>query len=82
MGSIFIVIFDVNVLNAIYPMVYISRQYGIFLQFFPKISKNQTFVITLVHTFTPKTHLLKPIFSFLELFNVFYLNIFDFEMNS
>ena len=28
MGSIFIEIFDVKVLYAIYPMVYISRQYG------------------------------------------------------
>ena len=30
MGSIFIEIFDAKVLNAIYPMVYISRLYGKF----------------------------------------------------
>ena len=31
MDSIFIEIFDFKVLNAIYPMVYISMQYGIFV---------------------------------------------------
>ena len=30
MGSIFIEIFDVEVLNSIYPMVYISKKYGSF----------------------------------------------------
>ena len=29
-GSIFMEIFDAEVLNAICPMVYISKQYGIF----------------------------------------------------
>ena len=29
MGSIFIEIFDAKVLYAIYPIIYISRQYGI-----------------------------------------------------
>ena len=28
MGSIFIEIFDIKVLNSIYPMIYISRKYG------------------------------------------------------
>ena len=57
MGSIFIEIFDVKVLNAIYPKVYISRQYGnCILNIFYYKPKEKTFfaMSVLIQMLKPK----------------------------